>query len=137
MTASKSVVRIISGLGHSRSYDTIVQLETAIALKQAADLTFSLAPGFVEGRLAMLVYDNIDFNEETLTGRGTTRHTNSVMIQNRYDLPVDVSRQSPMSKTKRTLALPPVEIQPYFLTAKAGPSVSCDISEDSDCLRLP
>jgi len=40
MTGSKLLAKLIHGFGHSCSYDTIIRLETALALKQAANTAF-------------------------------------------------------------------------------------------------
>lgn len=40
----------------------------------------------------VLVNDNTDFNEETITGAGTTHHTNGIVIQKMRELsPFDLS----------------------------------------------
>jgi len=40
MTGSKLLAKLIHGFGHSCSYDSIIRLETALALKQAANTAF-------------------------------------------------------------------------------------------------
>lgn len=123
MTGSKAIAKLISGLGHSCSYDSIMRFETALALKQSANISSSIPPGFLEHAFTMLIYDNIDFSEETLTGHGTTHHTNSIMIQ----LKSQVGPQNPIQtgvipKTQRTLCLPSTEIAPFYISSKSGPA---------------
>lgn len=126
MTGSKSVSRLLSGFGHACSYDTTVRLETMLALKQVHD-SDTLPPGFSKKTFTVLVYDNIDFSEETLTGHGTTHHTNGLMIQLKsQDCPAapdteDGSRLVGLPKSTRTFNMPAEEILPYYQAARKGP----------------
>ena len=81
-TGSSHLIRLLHGLGHTPSYDTILRAETALAYQQAANQEHSYIPqGFESRQPTVLVYDNIDFLEETLSGAGTTHHTNGIMFQ--------------------------------------------------------
>lgn len=79
LTGSTQVGNILSKLGHCASVDTVVGLETSLAELQL--LGPGIPPGFEEKKPTVLVWDNIDFGEETLSGHGTTHHTNGIMVQ--------------------------------------------------------
>ena len=78
ISGSKLLVRILSGLGHCSSRDSVVRLETSLALSEAEH---GLPKGTVCKIFTILVWDNIDFEEETPSGSGTTHHTNGIIIQ--------------------------------------------------------
>lgn len=123
MTGSKHMSNLLSGLGHSISYDSTVRAETALALKQLDELE-SIPAGFRKGEPTTLVFDNIDFAEETLTGSGTTHHTNGIMFQCQ-DLSSANSSNSPVTfqhaRSQRTFQPRALDIAPYFLSKKHGP----------------
>ena len=136
MTGSKLLAKLIHGFGHSCSYDSIIRLETALALKQAANTAFSLPAGFLQKNFTMLVYDNIDFSEETLSGHGTTHHTNGLMIQLRSNTPA-TSVEHTIPRNCRKLALPSTEIAPYFLSTKQGPNLTSSITPQQADVQHP
>ena len=72
------------------------------------------------GLFTTIVWDNNDFNEETLTGKGTTHFTNGIVIQR--GKPAH-NRKVTMSKKIRTLIDPERNIRPYTNT-KGVPSLS-------------
>lgn len=64
------------GLLHCVSYDSVLRAETAIATNRVV-----IPAGFSKGKLITLVFDNIDFIEETLHGAGTIHQMNGIMFQ--------------------------------------------------------
>ncbi|KAM9323000.1 LOW QUALITY PROTEIN: uncharacterized protein KZ484_021072 [Pholidichthys leucotaenia] len=75
--------KLLSRFGHCCSPDTIMVYETSLAMLRR--VTAHLIPdGFVQKQLLTMVWDNIDFNEETMSGAGTTHHTNGIMLQAIY-----------------------------------------------------
>lgn len=80
LSGSKHLGQLLSGLGHTASYETTLRVETALAAEKD-DNKAELPAGFRKHGLTVLVYDNLDFNEATLTGSGTTHIVNGIMIQ--------------------------------------------------------
>lgn len=80
LTGSKEVINILHRLGHCASYDRIRAYETSLAA-YATRSAYKIPERFASGALITLVWDNMDFLEETLTGQGTTHHTNGIMTQ--------------------------------------------------------
>ena len=80
LTGSKHLSSLMSRLGRNISYDTTMHLETEIALHQALKKD-CIPNGFNKRKFTMLIHDNIDLAEETLSGAGSTHHTNGIMVQ--------------------------------------------------------
>ena len=80
MTGSTHLLKILAKFGHCASSDTILSYETALA-KYRVPQAGKVPEGFKVGRIPTVAWDNIDFNEETSSGKGTTHHTNGILIQ--------------------------------------------------------
>lgn len=136
MTGSKQIAQLISGLGHAVSYESVLRLETALATKQLEDTNVGKIPeGFTKASLTTLVYDNIDFAEETLSGAGTTHFTNGIMFQLQQD-PTTSNQSgncSTISNREKAFKDSAEDIVPFFLTKKVGPQVCT--AECADELR--
>lgn len=122
LTASSHVVKLLHRFGHCASYDTITRYETALASK-AMQTIGDIPPGFSQSTPTVLVYDNIDYSEETLSGHGTTHHTNGIMVQvSKQESPpastsVNVSTGT-VSKAERTLHPATQSLEMYILGTK-------------------
>ena len=82
LTGSTKLVDLLHHFGHTASGKTILRLEDAIAQLQGSDNKDVFLPsGFHRDTPTFLVFDNIDFNEETPTGKGTTHFTNGIIVQ--------------------------------------------------------
>ena len=69
-----------------------------------------------------LVWDNNDFTEETLSGKGTTHVANGIIIQNRSILdPVNLREKVYLSKKASKSSPPSSIIEPFILTKKVSP----------------
>ncbi|XP_071952530.1 uncharacterized protein [Antedon mediterranea] len=71
MTGSTHLLDMLSKFGHCSSPDTIVSYETSLAMFRLSTAN-AVPDGFRRGELVTMVWDNIDFNEETTSGQGTT-----------------------------------------------------------------
>ena len=80
MTGSTHLLKILAKFGHCASSDTILSYETALA-KYRVSQAGKVPEGFKVGRIPTVVWDNIDFNEETPSDKGTTHRTNGILIQ--------------------------------------------------------
>lgn len=79
VTGSSKVIGLLNGLGHSMSHSFVLEHDTALAKKSLN--SDGIPAGFKKGDFTTLVWDNNDFGEETLTGRGTTHNTNGIILQ--------------------------------------------------------
>lgn len=121
LTGSSHISRLLSGLGHACSYDSAMRMETALASQQL-DIEDKLPRGFAKHQFTVLVYDNIDFSEETLSGAGSTHHTNGIMFQASNQSPTKSPEKVIIPRRNRSFQTVPCEIAPYYLAKKVGPS---------------
>jgi len=80
LTRSTHLLGLLNHLGHCASHSTILSFETALAQLQL-NRGLLVPPRLDKGQVTMLVWDNIDFLEETASGAGTTHHTNGILVQ--------------------------------------------------------
>lgn len=67
ITGSYQLTKILNGFGNSVSHLTIWWLDTALASKALSD-TAVIPEGIIPNKFTLMVWDNIDFLEETPTG---------------------------------------------------------------------
>ncbi|PIK44379.1 hypothetical protein BSL78_18773 [Apostichopus japonicus] len=122
LTGSAQLVGILNGLGHSIAHSTLLEYNTALAMRQIDLGENALPPEIQPNHFTTIVWDNIDFGEETLSGKGTTHSTNGIMIQ-RPRQSARITSTPAMKRTRaRTLQPPPVEITPFLgCGEKRGP----------------
>ena len=84
ITGSYQLTRILNGFGNSVSHPTIRSFDTALA-SQALNSAVVIPEGITPGKFTMMVWDNIDFLEETPTGAGTTHMANGIIVQQAHD----------------------------------------------------
>lgn len=125
LTGSTRILELLNRFGHCVSRATVSSLETSLAELQAG--RSNLVPdGIRTGVFATIVSDNIDFDESTLTGEGTTHHTNSIIIQttsgqtNNATTAVQEARPK-LAKRKHVADVDDIEIELYPKRAKVGP----------------
>ena len=66
LTGFSQVVSLLSGLGHCASWDTVVSLDTSHAQLQLLEGRDKILVGFSKKTPTILVWENIDFWEETV-----------------------------------------------------------------------
>ncbi|XP_072180614.1 uncharacterized protein [Diadema setosum] len=115
ITGSAQLIGLLNGFGHATSHTKVLEHNTALAKKEIQN---------GENKVhTTLVWDNNDFGEETLLGRGTTHNTNGIAIQHK-PAPIDQPPETSVSvkKTKeRTLKASEEVLVPFFGTKKANP----------------
>ena len=135
MTGSTKLINILHGLGHSVSSSTVCKHDSALAsISNAADQV-NIPRNVNVGLFTTIVWDNNDFNEETLTGKGTTHVTNGIVIQRGEPAH---NRKVTVNKKIRTLIAPEQNIKPYTSMTKGVPSLSehsSDLEIDIDVHR--
>ncbi|CAL1293796.1 unnamed protein product [Larinioides sclopetarius] len=121
LTGPAKLTGLLSGLGHSVSQSTILQLDTDIALLQLKNQ--SLFPqNSISNVFTTLVWDNSDFGEETLSGGGTTHCTNGIILQWESTEEGNTILSEPFKRhRKRTLEPPSSEIVPLKNFKRSGP----------------
>ena len=129
LTGSSQLLRIIHQYGHCASPDTIRMYETSLAVLRL-ESNEKIPKGFDAGKLVTMVWDNIDFNEETPTGHGTTHHTNGIMVQKEVSHVVH-PELSTVKKGIRSLTPKIVPLQEYHCVERQGPRFDTDVEEIS------
>lgn len=131
LTGSSQLLNIISRFGHCISPSSAVGYETALAQYQLA-ATSEIPKGMVKKSPTVLVWDNIDFGEETLSGKGTTHHTNEIMVQGRVQS-TENPRTVVIKKGARTLKPLTSVLEHYYQTKRQGPQ---DLHQDTPLLDM-
>ena len=124
LTGSAKVIDLLHKFGHTVSYSSTLQLESSLAqlrLLQQNDIP----EGFHPRVHTNLVWDNIDFNEETLTGAGTTHHTNGILIQSNVERNTDCQTRPSIGKTRR-LIIEKAKLPNCYVKERKGPSPIAD-----------
>ena len=128
MTGSVRLLRILHGLGHTASAATVYRHDTALALATTNSQGVIIPRNMKPEAFTTIVWDNNDFNEETVSGTGTTHVANGIMIQNEN---VRLREKITVSKMHRTMKAPETSIAPYTSRVKGIISLQdegCDIS---------
>ena len=110
MTGSIRLLRILHGLGHTASPDTVYRHDTALALASSMGEEIIIPRNMNPEAFTTIVWDNNDFSEETVSGKGTTHVANGIIIQNGD---VRLGEKIIVSKKHRTVKAPEVKIAPY------------------------
>ena len=66
------VRQILDGLGHTASTDTVYRHDSALALASSNGQEIIIPRNMNPEAFTTIVWDNNDFSEETVSGRGTT-----------------------------------------------------------------
>ena len=123
MTGSAQLIGLLNGLGHCSSNSQVLEHDTALAHLQVERGDIYIPENIRVELPATLVWDNNDFGEETLSGKGTTHNTNGIIIQQTVasesaSLPSTSSRQ----RTRvRSVNPPPLNLSTYTRGRRSGP----------------
>ncbi|XP_061913285.1 uncharacterized protein LOC133656293 isoform X2 [Entelurus aequoreus] len=122
LTGSSNVLSLLNRLGHCASRDTVVSLDTSLAQLQLLEGRNKIPKGFAQKAPTILVWDNIDFGEETLSGHGTTHHTNGIMLQSSVTETVSRTERQPLQKAVKSFKPPPsYPVEHYQQSKRHGP----------------
>ncbi|KAG1686079.1 Protein phosphatase 1J [Nymphon striatum] len=83
LTGSAHLIGLLNGFNHATSHTLALEDDTALAKQEIRTGGSKLPSCLQESVFTTLVWDNNDFGEETLSGRGTTHNTNGIAIQHR------------------------------------------------------
>ena len=85
ITGSKQIIDLLHSQGHCVSYDDVCRFETAIATQVMCSMSTQgdgyLPSNIFPGVFSHAAMDNIDINEETRSGQGTTHVLGSLIYQ--------------------------------------------------------
>ena len=89
MTGSVRLLRILHGLGHTASTATVYRHDTALAIASSdgARKEMTIPRNVSANTFTTIVWDNNDFDEETVSGKGTTHVANGIVLQNKVVRP--------------------------------------------------
>jgi len=113
---------MLNGLGHCSSNSQELEHDTALAELQLQRGDTYIPPNITVKVQATLVWDNNDFGEETLSGKGAIHNTNGIVIQRPITCGVPTSEAVSQQRTrKRSLQPPHVHIDTYIRRKRTGP----------------
>ena len=115
ITGSVRLLRILHGLGHTASVATVYKHDTALAIASSGAQDIIIPRNINPGMFATVVWDNNDFNEETVSGKGTTHVANGIVLQVGNTTLRD---RVTVSKSCRTVQAPETYIAPYTTEKK-------------------
>ena len=122
LAGSSQVAQLLSAFGHCGSYDSIQRLETALALEQLRNPD-GIPEHFQPSVMTVLVFDNIDFAEETVSGAGSTHNMNGIMFQMGTEIlepSMPITSTPKVSKRQKTLQPLPISLRPYIQGKRQG-----------------
>lgn len=125
ISGCSGLINILHGLGHCVSLSSTMAYDSALA--QLTINTSNIVPkDFIPGKHVNLVYDNIDFKEDS---ENQTHVTNGIIIQQVIHHDTQPVIQHPLEqvtvairKKQRTVAVPVSNITPYSIGAKKTPT---------------
>ena len=126
LSGSAQLIGLLNGLGHCTSVTSVLEHDTALAKRQLLLGENPVPEGVRVGVFTTIVWDNIDFGEETLSGKGTTHGTSGIIIQPGHCFsshhPFSSGIHATQMKTReRTLQTTSPNIATYFGGKQQGP----------------
>ena len=133
MTGSMRLLRILHGLGHTVSTATVYRHDTALALlsREEEGTEITIPRNIIPNVFTTIVWDNNDFNEETVSGKGTTHVANGIIVQNAEVSPRPAEKKT-ISRSIRTIKAPETHITPYRSKERGTLSLSNIPFEEED-----
>ena len=124
------LIKIISRLGHGVSYSKAPKLDTSFAIQKLSQSTV-IIPNEVHPHIPIsLVYDKIDWLEETLSGPGTTHRVNRIIIQKPFIGPKEAPTHTIITKSKRlSINVAPNQLPQYNYGTRPQPLVTTKIQD--------
>ncbi|KAJ8049553.1 hypothetical protein HOLleu_02339 [Holothuria leucospilota] len=139
ISGSAQLIGLLNGLGHTVSNSVVLNHDTALATHLAFRGNDYLPSLIAPDTPATIVWDNNDFGEETLSGRGTTHNTNGIIIQN-SDTTGNNNSSTEQPNTKRncqrSMKPPLSNLATYQGGKKVGPS-PCAAQLSLEMIDLP
>lgn len=109
---------MLNGFGYCVSNYVALNHDTVIVNKEMRRGDDALPTNILPDVHTTFVWDNNDFGEETLSGRGTTHNTNGIVIQRpcstKQAAPDRVPPESAKRTRERSMQPPPMDIATYY-----------------------
>ncbi|XP_071812536.1 uncharacterized protein [Apostichopus japonicus] len=128
LSGSAQLIGLLNGFGHSVSHTNVLEHDTALG-QQEIDRGNVLPSSLNKSIYTTLVWDNNDFGECTLSGKGTTHNTNGIAVQHvKLDSTSSGSqlRQHIRKSRKRSLPAPASEMVRFGGLKKSSPQAFDD-----------
>ena len=124
------MLTILHGLGHTVSSSTVPKHDTALAIASIQDQVdeIKIPRNINPSAFTMMVWDNNDFSEESLSGEGRTHVANDIILQNVTYVSRKVGDKVLVSKKTRTIKAPENKIFPYRSKKKGTISLKVEAS---------
>ena len=126
ITGSQRVTQVLNQFDHCCSPDVLYKHDSVLTESISTDEVF-IPRNISENIPTTVVWDNNDFSEETLSGKGTTHVANGIIIQN-SDISEPVPIREKVEVTRKAAAAiqpPQVVIKPFIL--KKTKPIACPI----------
>ena len=135
LTGNVEIIKMLNRLGHGISYSKLAEIDTALCLqKLAKHETYGVAlpDNLVPDVPTVLAYDNIDRQEETLSGSGTSHRVNGIAVQKKQELPVTRPKKAPLDKKKARSITPTDLLLPVYTAGKrCNPKIRAPLPVDA------
>ena len=140
MTGSVRLLKVLHGLEHTASADTVSKHDTALAIisSNGDGKELKVPRNISKGIFTRLVRDNKDVNEETFSGKGTTHVTYGIIVQNENTGLNKLAEEETVSKKTLTIKAPETNIIPFTSKEKGILSLhneSFELSIKEDILK--
>ena len=124
LTGNVEIVHILNRLGHSISYSSMLEIDTAIAMQRQESSNY-LIPDCVNPYIfTTIAWDNIDKCEETLTGAGSTHRVNGIVIQKPLIGPQVFNEKKIIARTRqRSISVLDLPLPTYASADRNGPGL--------------
>eukprot|EP00057_Strongylocentrotus_purpuratus_P019489 XP_011673963.1 PREDICTED: uncharacterized protein LOC105442958 [Strongylocentrotus purpuratus] len=131
LTGSAQLIGLLNGLGHCSSNSQVLEHDTALAQLQIQRGENFIPPNILPSVHTTLVWDNNDFGEETLSGKGTTHNTNGIILQRPSPATTHRTESISVERTrKRSIQPPAANIDYYSGGQRRGPFIEQDVAVD-------
>ena len=143
LSGSSELLGLLNGFGYCVSHTSVLEHDTAIALQEVEKGSSTLPSNLKKSSYTTLVWDNNDFAERTLSGKGTTHNTNGIAVQHENvaaENPQALPAQSRKKTRQRSLPAPATKLMRFTGQKKSSPeafadSVPLEMSQYADVLH--
>ena len=123
LTGNVELIHMLNRLGYGVSYSQMVEIDTALCLeKLALGQHCPLPENIHPNTFTVLAWDNIDRQEETITGEGTSHRVNGIAVQPKTFGPHLLTNTPKVEKKKqRSIEATPYTLPVYNSGERVGP----------------
>ena len=143
LSGSSQLIGLLNGFGYCVSHTNVLEHDTALGLQEIEKGSSKLPSSLEKSSYTTLVWDNNDFGERTLSGKGTTHNTNGIAVQHAHlaaVIPQALPAQSMKKTRQRSLPAPATILVRFTGQRKSSPeafddSVALEMSQYNDVLH--